>query len=321
MYVATSGTLKRLLRSSHPHLILTHSPCSHKNRSRLDAATYYRTLQPHPWFVVVPLDPSHDGKPVGCVVGYVHANGVGWIALLLVKAAYRGRGMGGALGEVVQTYLRQRGVQRIGLDALEHMTEKYGRRGFVETNSVTYVVRQGVKDVPAVFAEEDQVAKGLSVVGLDEVPRERLVESDRECSGLLRTTLWSPEGLFDREDVFGLALVGEQGGVGESLRGWVVVRQCHDGYRIGPLYAESKVEASTLVKETLKAIDKKDREGSVCAELFVGNRDALPVFEELEFNAVANYRRMWKQGDEPEEQRAGGKGRRCMFAGFDAAHG
>ena len=72
---------------------------------------------------------------------------------------------------------------------------------------------------------------------LERIPPRVLAQSDLEHTGLHRERMWSHEAMFSRDDVRGFALVKEDGP--EELEGWVLVRSCESGYRVGPLYANS----------------------------------------------------------------------------------
>jgi ribosomal protein S18 acetylase RimI-like enzyme len=83
-------------------------------------------LQPDGCFVALA-----DGLPVGTTTTCIFGN-VAWIAMVLVRASHRGRGIGTALMEHALAYLQEQGVVTIRLDATPLGQSVYERLGFVE---------------------------------------------------------------------------------------------------------------------------------------------------------------------------------------------
>jgi hypothetical protein len=71
-----------------------------------------------------------DGVPVGTVVTGIFGP-VAWIAMMLVDPAYRRQGIGMALMEHALTFLEERGIRSIRLDATPLGQPLYARLGFV----------------------------------------------------------------------------------------------------------------------------------------------------------------------------------------------
>jgi GNAT superfamily N-acetyltransferase len=77
-----------------------------------------------------------NGVPVGttttCIFGPV-----AWVAMVLVEASVRGRGIGRALVEMALAYLKSRGVRTIRLDATPYGMPLYEKLGFVSQFTLT----------------------------------------------------------------------------------------------------------------------------------------------------------------------------------------
>jgi len=86
----------------------------------------FRDLQPDGCFVA-----EWDGFPVGTTTTCIFGS-VAWIAMVLVEASHRGRGIGTALLEHALEFLDQRGVGTVRLDATPLGQPVYERLGFVE---------------------------------------------------------------------------------------------------------------------------------------------------------------------------------------------
>jgi len=72
-----------------------------------------------------------DGFPVGTTTTCIFGK-VAWIAMVLVKTSYRGRGIGTVLMEHALRYLDERGVASVRLNATPLGQPVYERLGFVE---------------------------------------------------------------------------------------------------------------------------------------------------------------------------------------------
>jgi len=178
--------------------------------------------------------------------------------------------------------------------------------------------RNGTKETPLAGTFEHVAKPDLKLCPLEEIPSKILVASDLAHTGFERTALWTQEALLNREDTFGLALVKE--GKSEQLEGWILVRECQLGYRFGPLYANSKANATLLLHQAMRRLESED--GNFIVEVWPQNEQAVKVFEEAGWSNVGiDYHRMWLNGVVPEPQRAGGKADKEVYAMFDAGEG
>ncbi|KAF2754720.1 hypothetical protein EJ05DRAFT_479148 [Pseudovirgaria hyperparasitica] len=260
--------------------------------------------------------PDEDGdKPEGCVIPFTYPNSTGWLGFFIMNAAQRGHGVGRALFAAAQDYFAKAGTQYIGLDGVEAQVETYGRRGFVTTDRIAWMVRSNTKDVPL---PQGQLSESERLVPLEEVDRALLVQSDLEHTGFERRRLWSDEGMFSREDVSGFAVVDSKS-PDRPVKGWILVRSCEKGFRFGPIYANTRETASLLVYTATESLEA--REGSLVAEVWRSNKEAMSVMEHFGWTWYMDFHRMWVDARVPEAQRKGGKAETGMFAIFDASEG
>ncbi|OAL53898.1 hypothetical protein IQ07DRAFT_560356 [Pyrenochaeta sp. DS3sAY3a] len=168
-------------------------------------------------------------------------------------------------------------------------------------------------------------ANGTSVIGLDGVQEQVETYKRRgfeDCAriplmhtGLDRAAYWTADALPSRIHAYGYATISNA-----QLTGFVYVRRCELGYRIGPLYAETYTQAKQLLHRAMNETAASN--GSYIAEIFGPNSAGKRVFEELGWTyAGLDYHRMWLHGKVPEEQQQGGKGVAGMYAIFDACAG
>jgi GNAT superfamily N-acetyltransferase len=284
-------------------------------RSAEDGQTHFHSTGSDGFLVIA--DACEPSKAEGCIVPLVYANNTGWIGFFCINEPHRGKGWGANLFNRALDHFREKKVEVVGLDAVTQQVQTYARRGFVEKAKIQVLSRLSTISKP--LDGLMQCPPGKRLMPLEDIPSEVLVKSDLEHSGLERSRLWTKEALFDRDDVFGFALVDEAKGH-ETLDGWVLVRGCQIGFRVGPLYATTSETASLLLWNVLKRYE--DHDAQFIAELWAGNPAAETVFRGAGFDQeVVHYHRMWLNGNVPKPQLPGGKADQEAYAIFDAGEG
>lgn len=282
-----------------------------QNRAEDDAKTHYHVAQNgRNWLL---LTPSNSRKAEGCVVAFSYPNNTGWVAFFIMTAAFRGQGMGRQLWTEMESTFRANGTKIIGLDGVQEQVGTYKRRGFVDIASIPLMVRDSLKTKPLDVEADSEQAVGLH--DIKNVDPNLLAKLDREHTGLDRCAYWSTEGLLSRPNSNGFAIVR-----GKELTGFIFVRRCELGYRFGPLYAETYVEAKQLLQRAMNETAASHE--TFIAEAFGSNAKGREVFEELGWTyANVSYHRMWLNGVVPEAQQENGRGTKGMYAIFDACAG
>lgn len=292
-------------RSHHPH---------NQNRAKADAQTHFHVAQNgQNWLLLIP---EETRKPEGCVIALSYPNSTGWVAFFIMNAGFRGRGLGRTLWEEMEAVFRANATTVIGLDGVQEQVETYKRRGFEDCARIPLMVRESLKgkalDGGGVQLD---LTETVNMQDLRDVDPGELARLDYEHTGLDRSTYWSSDALLSREGAFGLAIVSEA-----RVTGFVYVRRCEHGRRVGPLYAETYAQAKQLLHRAMN--DSAVMDGSYIAEIFGTNSAGRKVFEELGWvYADLSYHRMWLHGKVPEEQQEAGKGAKGMYAIFDACAG
>lgn len=67
--------------------------------------------------MLILIDKS-ENKPVGHVSAVINGNDTGWIAMFIINAAHRGKGMGRELFKAGMADAKKAGVKILGLDAV-----------------------------------------------------------------------------------------------------------------------------------------------------------------------------------------------------------
>ncbi len=170
------------------------------------------------------------GELVNVISAVRYGDEFSFIGLYICRPEYRTRGFGHQIWDHAMRYL---GTRLIGLDAVSEQTASYAQHGF---RSVYRNVRQcGISlcDTP-MDPRIAPLGQGLfpSIRDYDR----RFFPASREAF----LKLWTAPMLETRR---GFAFV-EDG----DIEGYGVIRQCHEGFKIGPLFADTPEIADTLFR-------------------------------------------------------------------------
>jgi GNAT superfamily N-acetyltransferase len=185
-----------------------------------DAETFYRA-DAKGFFVGV-----LDGKPVASISAVAYEASFGFLGFYIVRPPFRGQGLGTEIWNAGMKYLEGR---NIGLDSVQEQQKLYESKGFWPCYK--NVRHQGVGT--------GQKRKAEGIKYLSEVPMEDLLAYDDQYFPVKR-------------HVFTKSWIRQPGGIAigavndGKLEGYGVLRQCHQGYKIGPLFADDEDVADSL---------------------------------------------------------------------------
>lgn len=164
----------------------------------------------------------------GAIVSY--SGQLGFMGLFIVAPKYRGQGLGRQLWYFRRDQLlkRLKPGASIAMDGVFAMQHFYGEGGFVFTHRNLRMEGVGKRTDP-----------DPRVVPLREVDFQKVLEFDARHFGILRPAFLKP--WITPEGGYGAGLLDDDG-----LQGMGVVRPCQNGFKIGPLFAESAEVADTL---------------------------------------------------------------------------
>jgi len=164
---------------------------------------------------------------IGSLSAVSYGGRFGFLGLYIVKPEHRGQGHGMTLWRTAMEYLRG---QTIGLDGVVERQADYGRSGFaLAYRNVRY---QGI-------APGRQPPATATTVPLAALPFETVARYDAELFPAPRTTFLRPWIGQPESAAFGLPKGG-------GLAGYGMIRKCHSGWKIGPLFADTPEGAETL---------------------------------------------------------------------------
>lgn len=222
-------------------------------------------------------------EPVGCIAGVRYNAAYGFIGLFLVVPAQRGRGYGVQLWKQALAHLAD--VPCVGLEAAPDRIGDYAGWGFAPASPTTRWQRLAAGDYaapPNAAPEPPWCLLEGGAIPADAVQR---FDAEREPSPrphFLRQWLRHPAGTV-------LALVDRAG----ACHGFGRVRPClladGDGWRLGPLVAESPAAARALLEGLLQR-----HPGTVLIDAPGANPAAASLLASLGFTPASHTLRMYR---------------------------
>lgn len=209
-----------------------------------------------------------DGAPVATVSCVNYDDRFAFLGFYIVRADLRGAGHGLRIWNAA---IAHAGGRVIGLDGVVAQQDNYRKSGFqLAYANIRYGGTVAAPPAPA------------DVIALDKVPF-ALVEADD-------ATVFPA-----RRSAFLRAWISTQGHVGRALlRGgrlaaWGVIRPCRTGCKIGPLVADDRAAAKTIVQALLARAGG----GEIFLDVPAVNGEAVALAEELGLKPVFETARMY----------------------------
>jgi ribosomal-protein-alanine N-acetyltransferase len=224
-----------------------------------------------------------DSTPVGCIAGIKYNNIYGFIGLYIVRPEYRGQGYGHRLWEQALRHLQD--VKCVGLEAASHLITNYAEWGF-KTSSQT-IRWQLFNSEDGLSSQAALNPQDLNVVSGPDIPLEAIkkYDSEREFTArphFLSQWLKHPSGKV-------IALIDKY----NHCHGFARIRPCllpaGEGWRIGPILADSPVLAKALILNLL--IEHK---GVILIDSPQRNDNSQSLLSSLGFREISATTRMYK---------------------------
>jgi len=167
-----------------------------------------------------------DDEPIAMVSAVAYGQAYGFMGFYIVKPGYRNKGYG---SQVVQAGLEYLGNRTIGIDS-------------VRPDLVVHRVPD-FKPVHINFRfkwiKDNQWEMAADVISLNEIPWHSLATYDQEVFGFARDNFlrcW-----ISRPNTVAFGVMKDS-----RLSGYGVIRECREGFKIGPLFADSEGTARSL---------------------------------------------------------------------------
>jgi hypothetical protein len=217
------------MRPDEVHLAIDWAAGEGWNPGLHDANAYLAT-DPEGFFVGL-----IDGEPVASISAVSYGEAFAFVGFYIVRPELRGRGYGlrlwqYALGEIH--------AANIGLDGVLAQVSNYEKSGF---ESAYHNQRFAGSGTGVALTD-------AGLVPLADVPFETLLAYDAALFPAPRPSFLRAWSALPQSNA--LALLD-----GDALRGYGVIRRCHTGFRIGPLFADDEAVAEQLYRGLTGAAD------------------------------------------------------------------
>jgi GNAT superfamily N-acetyltransferase len=167
-----------------------------------------------------------DGVPIACISAVAYDNNFGFLGFYIVKPEYRGQGYGLKIWNTAIDYLKNHNV---GLDGVIEQQPNYKKSGF----SLAY---KNIRYEGKSFRTNDSFPE---IVKHSDVSNSELLRYDAALFPAQRNEFH--KSWLEMPDSHSFASVSDG-----KISGYTVIRKCLNGYKIGPLFADSKELAEKL---------------------------------------------------------------------------
>ncbi|HSM41158.1 MAG TPA: GNAT family N-acetyltransferase [Afifellaceae bacterium] len=236
----------------------------------LDDAAAFHAADPQGFLVA-----EIGGMPAACISVVRYDESFGFLGFYICHPKHRGKGIGWTIWQAGMDYL---GARTVGLDGVVAQQDNYRKSGFEYAHAnMRY---QGRVDAGG-------AARGIVAIGRDLLPA--IAAYDRRHFPAEREAFLQ-SWLFGAASRQGLALVDKG-----TVRGYGVIRDCIEGSKIGPLFADDEVGALTLFRAL--AATRPGRQ--IILDVPVPNEAAAALAESHGMQPVFETARMYK-GEAPD---------------------
>ncbi len=230
----------------------------------LDDAASFAAVDPG-GFLIAEL----NGEPVATISCVNYSDNFSFLGFYIVRPDLRGRGFGLRIWKQAIAHAQ---VRVIGLDGVVAQQENYRKSGFAYAYAN---IRYGGRvTAPA--------ARPAGVVALSDIPFAAIEASDA-------TVFPAPRAAFLRSWIRTPGHVGCGLMRDGRLAGWGVIRPCRTGRKIGPLVADNRVTAETILSALLTSAGG----GEIFLDVPAVNRDATALAQDLGLSPVFETARMY----------------------------
>lgn len=174
---------------------------------------------------------SVDGELAATISLVTYGPSFGFLGFYICRPDLRGKGLGLALWNEA---LKRKPARCIGLDGVKAQLANYAKSGFVLAHEN---IRHGGLRPPG-YAQADHALTALSAA--DAIAIDRFEQHHRLFPAPRHRFLAD----WLRHDALALRRDGE-------IVGYGVIRQCHEGWKVGPLFAETVADAETILRGLL----------------------------------------------------------------------
>ncbi|MEM1287882.1 MAG: GNAT family N-acetyltransferase [Pseudomonadota bacterium] len=223
-----------------------------------------------------------DGEPVSSISVVRYGSDYGFLGFYIVAPEHRGKGIGYATWKQGMAYLEDRTV---GLDGVVDQQDNYRASGFVYAGrSVRY------SGVPRQMIETENVSGDGAIVQLSDDLLLELIEYDRPFFPSDRAsflTAWTQPQSNARRRTW--VCVRDN-----KVSGYITMRACGVGYKVGPLFADNGSIAKALLASAVETIADG---AELTIDVPEANGDAVALAQHWGLQPVFETARMYRVVD------------------------
>lgn len=218
-----------------------------------------------------------DGQKVAMISVLKFGNSFGFLGYYIVAPDQRGCGYGWKIWQAGMETLKNRNV---ALDGVPAQIENYKKSGFVLShNNIRYQIKTSPSDCTP-------PKSNFAIVDLRKIPFPQVCKYDADFYPAPRDKLFA--NWIDQPQSHALGFVANG-----KLTAMGVIRKAYTGYRIGPLFADSKELALSLFKNLISKIPAGN---DVFLDVPDANPKAVELAKELRMSPGFETSRMYTQG-------------------------
>ena len=224
-----------------------------------------------------------NGEPIACISAVKYDKTFGFIGFYIVRPEFRGQGYG---WQIWQAGLARLKGCNMGLDGVVEQQENYIKSGFkLAHRNIRYEGSKRNKQPLKKQKEKQNKTFEGEIVPLSSLPLEKILTYDKAI--FLHERAAFLQCWINAVEHRALGLVQQR-----QLVGYGVLRPCQQGYKIGPLFAETAQLAEALFLELIKPVTP-DRPFYLDAPAV--NSEAIALAEKYGMKSVFETARMYTQ--------------------------
>lgn len=223
-------------------------------------------------------------EPIAAISAVKYGDTFGFVGLYLVRPAFRGQGYGLAIWQAGLDYLQGR---TIGLDGVVEQQANYMKSAFkLAHRNIRYVgIGRTVKAASKAVEADGVVAIAPPSEGIDPPLFPTVIKYDQAFFPADRTSFL--KGWLTQPDSLAVGLLHDQ-----MLVGYGLIRTCREGYKIGPLFADTPQIAEAIFL-ALGAYVSAD--SVLYLDVPETNSQAVALAERYQMTRVFETARMYRQ--------------------------
>jgi len=214
-----------------------------------------------------------DGQPISSISAVAYNNNFGFLGFYIVKSKYRNKGYGFKLWNEALKHLP---TQNIGLDGVIAQQENYKKSGFVPAYRNIRYEGTGI----------ETLISDPNLVSMSEINFDKLLSYDNSIFPTSRPIFL--KSWIQQPNSLAIGYVKDS-----VIMGYGMVRPCQTGFKVGPLFADSKDIANVIFQKLQNFVGKQNRIYLDVPEI---NKDAMELTKSNVMKPMFETTRMYTKG-------------------------